>query len=159
MNIGILWAVGAMRPLTTCYVLKTSTVGAGARLQGVKEDGEKWRCLRGQLLVWEIGWKEEIYVVVQGALSRVFNEGPQNPAGWFLKNSYKYMVTEIVLYSFICSFILSPSIGWQTLWPLLPFTSVWVWCQNHPSAVSTSVTITGFGLRTPGIINCSHFFP
>ena len=155
MSVRILWAVAAMRPITTCYVLKTSTVGAGVRIWGVKEDGEKWRFLTGQLLVWEIGWKEEIYVVVQGALSRVFNKGPQNPAGWFLKKSYKYMVTEIVLYSFIHS----PSIRCQALWPLLPFTSVWAWCQNRPSTMSTSVAITGPGLRIPGIINCSHFFP
>ena len=105
MSVRILWAVGARRPIATCYVLKTNTAGAGARLRGVKEGGKKWRFLRGQLLVWEIGWKEEIYIVVQGALNRVFNKGPQNPAGWFLKHSYKYMVTEIGLYSFICSFI------------------------------------------------------
>ena len=41
MSVRILWAVGAMRPITTCYVLKTSTVGAGVRIWGVKEDGEK----------------------------------------------------------------------------------------------------------------------
>ena len=41
MSVRILWAVAAMRPITTCYVLKTSTVGAGVRIWGVKEDGKK----------------------------------------------------------------------------------------------------------------------
>lgn len=38
-------AIGAVRPMATCDVLKTitvfKTVGAGARFQGVKEGGEK----------------------------------------------------------------------------------------------------------------------
>ena len=41
IRVRILWAVGAVRPMTTCYVSKISTVGAGARLQGIKEDGEE----------------------------------------------------------------------------------------------------------------------
>ena len=41
MSVRILWAVGARRPIATCYVLKTNTAGAGARLRGVKEGGKK----------------------------------------------------------------------------------------------------------------------
>lgn len=51
MSVRIFWAVGAMRPITTCYVLKTSTkLGQESGIWGVKEDGKSESFLEGSYL-------------------------------------------------------------------------------------------------------------